>query len=220
MSTDWMCDEARKFYEYLILKGRSQETAYQNARHVHHFLTYVGKKGKDLSRDDIIKYLKHLSDEEGCSRLTVRNVAHSISSFLKFLGMTELARWVPVPVGKPKEAPWMTEDLVMKVVDNDPILRVAYELALRVSELLMLKRSEYNPETGDIVVYRLKHKGKPNRYLLRLSDSTRKLLNEYLRTHKCPDGKLFCISRRAIQGRFKRALRRAGLDPRNTRSIH
>jgi hypothetical protein len=40
----------------------------------------------------------------------------------------------------------VTEETIMNVIGSDPILRVAYELALRVSELLMLKRSEYNRE--------------------------------------------------------------------------
>jgi len=107
----------------------------------------------------------------------------------------------------------LPEETVIRVVDRDPVLRVAYELALRVSELLLLRRDEYNPETGVIAVYRLKHKGKPNRYILQLSDETRELLNEYIESNPCPDGRIFCMSRKAIQLRFKKALARTGIDP-------
>jgi integrase len=213
-STDNVGDLVKQFYDYLILRGREHITAYNSARHVQHFLEWVGKTPKELSRDDIIEYLKYLRESKKYSDLTLKNVSYSISSFLDFIGMKDLSVWVPRPVGRAKEIEWLPEDVVMKVVGNDPILRVAYELALRVSELLMLRRSEYDSSTGNIVVYREKHKGKPNKYLLKLSDETRKLLNEYLMTSKCPDDRIFCISRRAIQGRFKRALKRAGLDPK------
>jgi len=102
----------------------------------------------------------------------------------------------------------------MKIVKDDVYLRIAYELALRVSELLMLKINEYDPKTGMIAVYREKHKGKPNRYLLKLSDEAREMLNQYLQTRTCKDDRIFCISTRAIQGRFKRRLKWAGLDPK------
>lgn len=213
MSKEWMLEPARKFYEYLILRGRSPGTAYQNARYIHQFLTWLGKKPEEITRDDIMNYVMYLRDGLGYSEGTVKNRCHAISSFLKFIGKDDLAKWVPIPSPKGREVEWLPEDIVLRVVDRDPYLRVAYELALRVSELLMLKRSEYNPRTGEIVVYREKHKGKPNRYVLKLSDEAREILNEYISEKRCPGDRVFCISRRAIQDRFKRALRRAGLDP-------
>jgi integrase len=208
-----MRPEARKFYEYLVLKGKSADTAYQVARYVHHFLEWVKKRPEDVTRDDVFNYVKHMREELKYSDGTVKNRCYAIAKFMEYLGREDIAKWVPVPRYRPREVEWLPEDVVMRVVDDDPYLVVAYELALRVSELLLLKRSEYNPDTGDIFVYRLKHKGRANRYLLRLSDRARRVLNEYLKTRKCPDDRVFCISRREVQNRFKRALVRAGLNP-------
>jgi integrase len=209
----WICEEARQFYEYLTLRGRSHITAYNAAARVHHFLEWVKKPVDRVTRHDIMRYLMFLKTQKGYRDSTLKNISYSLSQFLEFMGRKSLAAWVPRPVPKAKEIEWLPEDVIMSVVDRDPILRVAYELALRVSELLMLKRSEYNRETGEIAVYREKHKGKPNRYLLKLSDEARQLLNMYLDANSCSDDRVFCISRRAIQARFKRALKRAGLDP-------
>jgi site-specific recombinase XerD len=209
-----MREEARGFYDYLVLRGRSRDTAYQNARHVHHFLEWLGKPATEVTREDVMNYVRYLRDRKGYSTSTVKNVCYALSSFFGYLGKRDLAEWVPRPVPKPGEVRWLPEDVVMRVVGGDPVLRVAYELALRVSELLLLRRDEYNPETGTIAVYRLKHKGKPNRYILQLSDETRVLLNDYLESNQCPDGRVFCMSRKAVQVRFRNALARAGLDPR------
>jgi len=206
-------EEARKFYEYLVLRGRSQATAYNAALRVHHFLEWVNKPVNKITRNDIMNYMLYLKTGKGYRDSTLKNISYSLSQFMRFTGREKIADWVPRPVPKAREIEWLPEDVVMRVVGRDPILRVAYELALRVSELLMLRRSEYNRETGEIVVYREKHKGKPNRYLLKLSDETRRLLNEYLDANSCSNDRIFCISRRAIQARFKRALKRAGLDP-------
>jgi integrase len=209
----WICEEAKQFYEYLTLRGRSHVTAYNAAARVHHFLEWVKKPVDRITRHDIMRYLMFLKTQRGYKDSTLKNISYSLSQFLEFTGRKSLAAWVPRPVPKAKEIEWLPEDVIIRVVGRDPILRVAYELALRVSELLMLRRSEYNRETGEIAVYREKHKGKPNRYLLKLSDDARQLLNMYLDANSCSDDRIFCISRRAVQARFKRALKRAGLDP-------
>jgi integrase len=213
MNTEILMEEARKFYEYLVLRGRSHVTAYNDALRVQHFLEWVKKPVDRITRSDIMNYMMYLKTQKRYKESTLKNISYSISQFLKFMGRDRIAGWVPRPVPKPREIEWLPDDIIMKIVGKDPVLRVAYELALRVSELLMLRRSEYNRETGEIAVYREKHKGKPNRYLLKLSDEARQLLNTYLDTHSCSDDRVFCVSRRAIQARFKRALKRAGLDP-------
>jgi integrase/recombinase XerD len=211
---EWVNREAKEFFKYLILKGRAKGTAYQNARYIHHFLEYVKKDPREVTRDDVMKYITSLLEEKKYDEATVRNIARSLSSFFKYLGRDDIAKWIPIPVPKHKEVQWLPEDIIMKIVKDDVYLRIAYELALRVSELLMLKVNEYDPKTGMIAVYREKHKGKPNRYLLKLSDEAREMLNQYLQTRTCKDDRIFCISTRAIQGRFKRRLKWAGLDPK------
>jgi integrase len=210
---EWSCEEVRGFYDYLVLKGRSRDTAYQNTRYAHLFAQWLGKPVRETTRDDVMAFLRYLREERGYSDSTLRVVCYSLTQFLRYLGMRDLAEWVPRPFPRPREIEWLPEDVVYDVIDDDPYLVVAYELALRVSELLLLRRDEYDPETGTIAVYRLKHKSAPNRYLLRLSEHGREVLNRYLEEVMCPGNLVFCVSRRAIQQRFKRALARAGLDP-------
>ena len=63
------------------------------------------------------------------------------------------------------------------------ILCTAYDLALRRSEVTLLKRSEFNPATCDILVYRLKRpKGVAYKEAMRLSSWCCRLVNEYLKT--------------------------------------
>jgi integrase len=210
---DWMRPEARKFYEYLVLKGRGENTAYQNARYIHHFLEWAKKRPEDITREDVFNYVKHMREELGYSDGTVKNRCYAIAKFMEYLGREDVAKWVPIPKYRPVRVEWLPEEVVKRVIDRDPYLVVAYELALRLTELLLLKRSEYNPETGDIVVYRLKHKKTVNEYLLKLPDYARQILNKHIESTRCPDDRVFCVSPRAIQARFKRALKRAGLDP-------
>jgi len=208
-----MAEEARKFYEYLKMMGRSGETAYHCAWYVHNFIKWLGRDVRSVTREDLFKYIEYLSSVKKYSGKTIRNISYALSQFLSFLGMDSLAKWVPRPAARAEEVEWLDEETVSRVIDSDPVLVVAYELALRLSELLMLRRDEYDRDSGVIAVYRLKHKGKPNRYVLKLSDRARRLLNMYIDTHACPDNRVFCMSRRAVQARFKRALKRAGLDP-------
>jgi len=210
-----MHPEARRFYEYLVLRGKSADTAYQYARYVHHFLEWVKKRPEEVTREDVFNYVKHMKEELGYGDGTIKNRCYAVAKFMEFLGREDVAKWVPVPRYRPREVEWLPEEVIRRVIDEDPYLVVAYELALRVSELLLLKRGEYDPETGTIAVYRLKHKGRQNRYLLKLPDYARRVLNKHLEATKCPGDRVFCVSRRAIQERFKRALRRTGLDPRS-----
>jgi len=208
-----MRGEILDFYNYLVLKGRSRDTAYQNARYIYHFLNWAKKAGREVTREDILRYLTYLRDVLKYNDSTISNICYTISQFMEYLGKHETAMWVPRPTPKWREAEWLPEEVISRVIRRHIVLRVAYELALRVSEVLLLKRSEYNRETGVITVYRLKHKGKPNKYVLKLSDEARRLLNEYLDKNVCPDDRMFCMSRKKIQQIFKRALARSGLDP-------
>jgi len=214
-----MVDVCRRFYDYLILGGKSERTAYYYAYHANRFIEWNGGRYEDVSREDIMDYFEYLRDEAGYDHTSLRVVAWSLVAFFNFIGREDLAKWIPTPSSHYEEVEWLPEDVVKKVIDSDPVLCVAYDLALRLSEVTLLTRSEYNKETGDIVVTRLKHKNRPNKYLLKLSPWVRDILNRYLLVSKCSDGRIFCMSTRAIQQRFKNALARAGIDP-NKYSFH
>jgi len=207
-----MNDVCRRFFDYLILRGKSERTAYYYAYHVNRFIEWNGGKYDDISREDIMDYFEYLRDEVEYDSTSLRIVAWSLVAFFNYIGKEDIARWIPIPSSHYEEVEWLPEDVVKKVIDSDPVLCVAYDLALRLSEVVLLMRSDYNRNTGDIVVTRLKHKNRPNKYILKLSPWVRELLNRYIDSSRCCDGRIFCMSTRSIQQRFKNALTRAGLD--------
>ena len=207
---------ASEFMDYLLYSGKSRNTAYTYARIVDRMLNYVGKEPEDITRVDVMKFLRYLRDEKGHNDRYMAVIGWSLRSFFIMLGRRELAMWIPIPTLSGVEEPkWLPEDEVMKIVRPFPVLTVAYDLALRVGEVPLLRRDRYNMETGEIEVTRLKHKGRPNKYILVLRPFARDILNKYLRFMPRRSIYIFPMSTRNVQYIFKRALVLAGYNPRD-----
>ncbi|RLG79768.1 MAG: hypothetical protein DRO09_04000 [Thermoprotei archaeon] len=204
-----------EFSSYLRYAGKSELTVSQYARVVEDFLRFVGKGYESVDRRDVIRYYDYLKGSRGYSDRSLSVVGWALRSFFGYVGRNDIAMWVPVPSYHPYEEPkWLPEDVVMKVVGRTAVLATAYDLALRLREVVLLRTDRFNPITGDIEVVRLKHKGRHNRYTLSLRDWARKLLADYVREERPPPDRLFPMSARMISYIFKRELRRAGLDPK------
>jgi len=100
------------------------------------------------------------------------------------------------------EPKWLDMDKTMKLIGDVPVLCVGYDLAMRVGEVGFLKRSGFNPDTGDIEVRRLKHKGRRNKYILRLDDWCLDILIEYLEDSIHQGDVIFPMSVSTVQNRF------------------
>jgi len=132
--------------------------------------------------------------------------------FFDLMGMQELKRRTPIVEFQAPEPRWMDEETTFKLIERGPVLCVGYDLALRVGEVDLLRREEFNPGTGEITVTRLKHKARRNNYILKFDDWCLEILNEYLNEF---DGYLddvgFPVSVPTIQRHFKRRARVLGL---------
>ena len=96
------------------------------------------------------------------------------------MGMQEMKRHTPIMAYEVPDPKWLPKDKAMAVISDVPVLCVGYDLALRVGEVGLLKKSRYNQDNGKIEVTRLKHKGQRNTYLLELSPWCRDVLNDHL----------------------------------------
>ncbi|RLE62445.1 MAG: hypothetical protein DRJ47_10665 [Thermoprotei archaeon] len=203
------------FVEYLRLSGKSEATVKRYRLFVEDFLRFYGSDPKEAGRDDIMEYFAYLRDSREYSDRSLALAGWSLRAFFKYLGMDDIAAWIPTPSFSVQYEPeWLPEDIVLKVVDRIAFLVVAYDLALRLREVTMLRTDGYNARTGYIEVVRLKHKGRPNRYVLPLRPYAKEVLDEYIERERPPRNKLFPISDRMIQYVFKRRLKECGLDPR------
>lgn len=208
------------YKRYLKYSGKSERTIYLYVKRVEDFLKYIGKQVDKIDRQDIMRYYEYLEKAKKYSNRSMYAVGWALRSFFQMIGKHEVAMWIPTPSFTViREPEWIPEDKIMCVIDHDPVLCVAYDLALRLREITLLRVENYNPETGEIEVYRLKKKGQPMAQILVLGGTEpkthcREVLNAYLNSIGNPrKGKLFNISDRAIQYRFKKRLEMCGLDP-------
>jgi len=214
-------DLVDRFKMYLRYSGKSDRTVYLYANRVEDFLKLVNKNLDEINRDDILNYYNYLEKVKKYSKRSMYTVGWALKSFFQMIGKNDVAMWIPTPsfnvVSEPK---WIPEDKIMCVIDHDPVLCVAYDLALRLREVLLLRLENYNPDTGEIEVYRLKKKGQPMSQILVVGGTEpkthcRDVLNKYIHDIGNPrSGKMFNISDRTIQYRFKRRLKMCGLNPK------
>ena len=204
---------AEEFYEYLRY-SKSPRTAYNYALNVDSFLRFVKKPLERITPLDITRWYRHLTKKDYDERSLVR-FGWALKAFFDVMGRDDLKKRTPIPRYNPEyNPPWLDEKTTFKLIDSNPVLCVAYDLALRAGEVPLLKLSDYNPQTGNIIVYRLKHHGRRNEYPLRLDDWCRKILNEYLENvaGSLNDSRIFPFSVATIQRQFKRRAKIIGLD--------
>lgn len=204
----------RRFRNYLSYQGKSERTIKYYTYHVRRFLDFVGKPVNEIDREDITDFYEWLKETSGYSNRSLNLVGWALKSFFECFGRNDIATWIPTPsFSVTYEPKWIPLEKIDDVIDDEAVLVVAYDLALRLSELFLLRRSTYNPKTGDIEVTRLKRKGRANKQILTLSPRARDVLNRYLRNNPSRDDRIFTMSPRMVQYIFKRQLKKAGLDP-------
>ncbi len=169
---------AQKFHDYLKY-SQSPRTAYNYARNVDSFLRFVNKPLEKVTPSDITGWYSQL-EGDGYSSRTIWRYGWALRSFFDLMDMREMRKKTPIVSAEITEPKWLDEAMAFKVIGRVPVLCAAYDLALRVGEVPLLKISEFNADTGDIVVTRLKHKGHVNTYTLKLDRWCLEILNRYL----------------------------------------
>lgn len=161
---------------------------------------------------DITRWYSHLEKNDYSPR-TIQNYGWALRSFFDLMGIPEMKRRTPIVEFNAPEPKWMDKETTFELIGRIPVLCVAYDLALRVGEVGLLRRVEFNPKTGEITVTRLKHKGQRNKYLLTLDDWCLEVLNGYLKRFDEHLGDIvFPMSVSTIQKIFNRREKAIGLE--------
>lgn len=170
--------DAEKLRRYLLY-DKAEATAYNYSLNVDKFLKWVDKPTETLEPSDITDWYHSLEDD-GYSPRSIFRYGWALRSFFDVMSMQEMKRQTPIMAYEVPDPKWLDFDTAMGVISDVPVLCVGYDLALRVGEVGLLKKSRYNQDNGKIEVTRLKHKGQRNTYLLELSPWVREVLNKYL----------------------------------------
>lgn len=190
---------------------------------VDRFLKWVDKPTETLEPSDITDWY-HSLEEDGYSPRSIFRFGWALRSFFDVMGMQEMKRQTPIMKYEVPDPKWLTREQTTAVISDDPVLSVGYDLALRVGEVGLLRKSRYNQENGKIEVTRLKHKGQRNTYLLELSPWCREVLNDHLGAlparadarggagQRLLDDVIFPMRVSTIQARFRALAYATGLE--------
>ena len=178
--------EAEKFFTYLTSIGekRPKHSAYVYSKTVDNFLEWCEKRKidyKNLTEMDLEDYYDSLRTQLNYSDRTLANKAFAIQLFLSKIrpfGMQRLE--LPKPRYVIQKIPYLNFDMIKKIISGSVPLSVAYDLALRVGEVPLLRLSKTNFDTGIIEVQRLKQKRVKRTFLMKLSPEVLEMLKNYI----------------------------------------
>jgi len=207
-------DQVETFRNYL--RSRSERTADAYARDVKRFLEFIQKKSDQVTPLDVSAWFQELR-KNGYSDRSINRFSWSLRKFFTIVGRRDMAEFIETPVYVPKEAVWLPKDKIEDLLRaaqgyGKLFVSTAYDLALRVGELNLLRREFFNPETRQVKVYRLKHKGRPNEYILEVSESTARLLEKYLKTRTDRNPRIFPVSTSLVTYYYRKAAKAANIN--------
>jgi integrase len=208
-------NQVETFRNYL--KSRSERTADAYARDAQRFLDFIQKKPDKVTALDVSAWFQELR-KNGYAERSICRASWSLRKFFKLIGRGEVAEFIEVPMYVAKEAAWLPKDDIDRLLraaegPAELYLATAYDLALRVGELNLLRREFFNPETRQIKVYRLKHKGRPNEYILEVSEPTARMLEKYLKTRTDRNPRIFPVCINLVTYYYRKTAHAAGIDP-------
>lgn len=215
--------------EELRLRNYSHKTfkAYRSC--LRSFIAYFSPQHpRDLTIDQIRKYLYHLIETERLAPATVNQAYNAIRFlFVELYHKPFTIREIPRPHRGRTLPHVLSQEEVLRIfscVDNlkhKTLLMLIYSAGLRVGESVHLKITDI--DGGRKLIHIHAGKGKKDRYTL-LSDTALEMLREYFKLYR---PKLFLfegqgdrehLSERSIQNVFRRAVSAAGIKKKI--SIH
>jgi len=204
--------EAEIFYKHLSRENERTGKAY--ARDVDRLLDYIGKPPEAISAMDVDIWLDSLEEHSNRSK---DRYCWSIKRFLKYMGRHALSEQIPKIQYRVEEPLWASQEEIERLLDNSPlyprlIFEVTYDRALRPGEIALLRKDQYNPDTGAIIIRRLKHKGRPNEYSQMVSPEVRESLNEFLESKRDENPRIFPVSTSYCNKQFAKARDRSRLN--------
>ena len=183
-------DQIEKYMNYIKLERQLSNNTYDGYyRDLKNFFKYTNKAFDKITREDIIKYINHLSKNNNPK--TVNRHIVSIKNYYKFMERTKEIKVNPteniVGLKTPKTVPHvLSEDDINKLLDiklnnaydyrNKAMLELMYSSGLRISELLNL---EVNNIDLDNYLVRCFGKGAKER-IVPLDDTAHEALYNYI----------------------------------------
>ena len=180
------------------VEGCSEKSMHYYESTIRNALDAIGKSVKDISTDDLRRYLDEYQQRSGASRVTVDNIRRILSSFFSWLEeefyivKSPVRRIHKVKTGKVVKETYSDEALEMMrdSCENTRDLAMIDILAstgMRVGELVKLNRSDIDFQNRECVVT-----GKGNKQRIVYFDARTKIhLQNYLRERKDSNEALF-----------------------------
>lgn len=210
--------ELKAFYNYL--KSKSERTAAAYVKDARRFFKFIEKRPEEVKPFDASLWFQHLR-EQGYTERSINRFSWSLRRFFQVLGLEATSQLIETPDYVTPDPSWLNHDELEELLSHLPSQKVAfvgvpYDLALRIGEVSLLRRDRFNPEAREIMVFRLKHRGHPNRYTLPISDRWCKELVNYLSKRTDNDPRIFPYSSQAIGNTFRKARTSMGLSKDHT----
>ena len=180
------------------VEGCSEKSMLYYESTIHNALQTIGKGVKDISTDDLRKYLDDYQQRSGASKVTVDNIRRILSSFFSWLEeefyiiKSPVRRIHKVKTGKVVKETYSDEalELMRDSCENSRDLALIDILAstgMRVGELVKLNRADIDFQNRECIVT-----GKGNKQRIVYFDARTKIhLQNYLRERKDNNQALF-----------------------------
>ncbi|MEM6806958.1 MAG: site-specific integrase [Bacteroidota bacterium] len=218
-------DEVLKLEEKIILQRYSPSTrkTYRNF-FIQYLLFYPSKDPKELTKADIMKFLRHGIEKRNWSAATQNQAVNAIKFYYEKVLGQERTFYELRPRRGTKLPGVFSEKEVIRILasiqnlKHKCILSLIYSAGLRIGESIKLRKEDINVERKSVFI--VAAKGKKDRYSV-LSEKIVELLKRYLEAYQ-PDYWLFegqaggQYSSRSIQKIFRRAVKAADANPHST----
>ena len=183
-----------EFINYLLFEKKYSENTVKSYKNdLDKFNLYLKKPAKDITKEDIRKYLEYLNNNLNSKSIS-RNIS-TLKSFYKFLKINKLINVNPIEsINNPKVSKSLpnvlNEDDINRLLDinltndfdyrNKAMLELMYSSGLRVTELISLKVNDVDLK-NDVV--RIFGKGSKER-IIPLSEYASDSLKSYILNHR------------------------------------
>ncbi len=180
------------------VEGCSEKSMHYYESTIHNALSKIGKRVRDITTDDLRKYLDEYQQKSGASKVTVDNIRRILSSFFSWLEeefyiiKSPVRRIHKVKTGKVVKETYSDEalEIMRDSCENHRDLALIDILAstgMRVGELVNLNRNDIDFQNRECVVT-----GKGNKQRIVYFDARTKIhLQNYLKERKDENKALF-----------------------------
>jgi integrase/recombinase XerD len=176
-----------EFKNYLKLEDKSSHTIRAYVLSIKMFKKFLKNKAlDDAQRVDVINFIGHLRSK-GYKSSTIRRHFYAIKRYYDYyLDNEKVCRKIPLPDSNEPDTRALTVDQLKTILEkcyslqDEVLVRVGYDIALRVSELVEIKINDIDFEEGYVKVTRRKKRKSSVADKIPISKPTLEVIEEYL----------------------------------------